>query len=458
MFVTVFLLFQDKTVQAISNTQDQNQDKKNIQNQVQNQVQNQGQGQEAMIKQALEDPRTQQFLNENYAQLKLLKNQQEEIVYTMEGFGEIPYLFDVANGGKTGVFPQMVSFFEQLTNISFQEDTNIYSRNEMLLKLELGEIDWILGPTLSEQTVNIIRTKFHELDIIPMHEELFHDPYLLIAKEKEKIYTKQTIPYHYWGCLEEQKEELIGTELEEHTVTYNSLEELEQAFVKEEIEGVLLSSGCVRYLNLLKKDYQIVDVMTIPARKYSITEKDQLVLSRLIANMTQLYLTLYEDYFQEDIKNSLAQEKNQDSLNVSIKTYILLGGIVILIIGFVFYWYRSYQLRKRIQRLLESIPNKAKPEQEIFVVYMNQLLISSSKHFQVFGLAKKYRKRTMPLAELTIRLGFDFQKHYAYQIKGNKKLANSKFELYLNGRLYQFEEAMAVSDVIIVSKVYREPK
>jgi hypothetical protein len=60
------------------------------------------------------------------------------------------------------------------------------------------------------------------------------------------------------------------------------------------------------------------------------------------------------------------------------------------------------------------------------------------------------------MKELTKKIGFDFQKHYEYVMKKQEGEFVCRFELYIRGVAYQFEEVGIYRDNVIVSKLYRE--
>jgi hypothetical protein len=414
---------------------------------------------ESIISEVLKDDKTKTFLIKNEALIESLREQEETIAYSLESSQEYPYQFDGSKGENAGVLPQMIQLFEQLTQVTFEQVSDVGTKDEMMAKLEAGDIRLLFGLTMSYQAKAELETKYKKCKINALKDDLFFDPFVLIGQVQEEGYTRESLPNYYWGCLEDQYTELAQTVLMNHTVTYNTFTDLEAAYREGTIQGMFLTQGLERYISSLDQlEYTNIPDVSLQASKYYCIAKNDKELNKLLPKMIQLYLSLYEEYYQKEIPLLKALPKESELRILRYLPMIALGVFTIAFLTGSVVVIKRQRENKKMLRILKRIPNKLQREQEVLFVLLRKSKIRSKQHFRVFGLEQKHPRKTFHMQELTKRIGFDFTKHYAFLVKNQEKEFTRSFDLYIGGVAYNFEEVGIYQENVIVSKIYRREK
>ena len=413
---------------------------------------------EAVISEVLKDERTKQFLNENKLLIESLQDQKERIRYSLEPYNEYPFQFKDSKGMKSGIFLQMIQLFEQLTQVKFQQVREVETKEEMLAKLESQEINLLLGLTMSKQVKKEFATQHKYCKLVALDKDMFLDSFVLIGQVQEE-YSEQMLPYYYWGCIEDQYVELANSELINHTVTYNSIQDLESAFEDGMIQGMFITQGLERYHTFLDQmEYTNIKNVSFKASKYYCIAKNDKTLDQLLAKMIPLYISLYQEYFINEIPALEGSRANNNLTLYTYLPYVSAAAIGLIFLTLIVLLIKRQSEKRKMLRILKLIPDRNLKEQEVLFVLIKKSKIRSKRYFRVFGLEQKHPKKTMQMHELTKRIGFDFKKHYEFLTKEKEKDFTSCFDLYIRGAAYSFEELGRYQEDVIVSKIYRKDK
>lgn len=408
---------------------------------------------------ALEDDKTKLFLEQNKERLDQLRKQYDQINIMIEGTGEIPYLAYKDNE-LCGVYPQLIELISAITKIPCTTVDAKESLEDSYNCITNREVDLILGITLPEAIAN------HEQNIFNMSGEgmqlhklsgLIYKNSIILAVPQGKNYTKEQLKYAFWGTTLEYDSTVMRTMLADHTIEYNTYAQMKEAFTKNEIEGMFIPESKLNFETRIEKEaYQGMELSRVAAIEYFVDLGTSQLLSETVRQIAVLYDQLYPKYFQSE-HQWMEQNSSQHSWSVRKDIQLALTiGITIIIVAVLFMIGIKKYTRIQFEKMLLKVPRHDSKWEDILFVNLRTKKIESKFGFTFYGLSSRFRKKRLPLNEMTKRIGFDFTKYYEFIISRHKTEFVHEFELYIQGVQYHYVETGIVQGKKIASRIYRK--
>lgn len=396
------------------------------------------------IEQAVQDPKTQHFLDENKELITQLTRQYEDIQVVI-GTG--------ANTSKDETYEQLIQYFSCITQIPYTIQKVPLNLDEIPSMLE-EEVDLILGIVLPEQKeqIPITDSKIDKLlSYQSMEGELFHNSLLLVSHTKNGEVTRKQIPNYYWGSVMAYEELINETVLKGHTVFYNTYVEMIEACESGNICGMILPESYYEFEQTKgDKRFEKVEGISFGATEYYAALPTSMELTQIFDQVLSLYEELYESYFDLTLMKQ-RQEQIRDSVIIAGSTSLIGLCLIKGILHSIEEW-KLTQMKKKLKIQSERTS-------DVLYIDMKRKRVCSAKGFHLFGLTghrKKASKKKMSMKHLTQRIGFDFFKYYDYIVKKQQLRFQNSFTLYIQGVPYEFEEEGRVEGKRIVTIMYRK--
>lgn len=406
---------------------------------------------ELSLLQSQEKEKLESFHDIQKEKIQLLQEAYDCIYYAIGDDNDYPFSYVNKEGEACGTYYDMFSFFAKELNIDFQM-VNFDDYQVALGELEENKIQVLAGmliPTTNQ--VNILEDNLlSDSSKITLSERIAKNNIILVSKVKRDIImNRESVPNYYWGAEERILPFINQTELDGHTIAYNTFEELVQAINGDELQGLLIKESNYSFIvdNFLKDSLQKVVDITYPTEERFAYNAENATLNGVLDSLLSIYLDAHQGAKTEstDVINTLTLNDSQEDDTskrhvIAISTYVFGVAAAVLIIFSASTKIKDIVIRKsRVKELESRLRIKPEVEYEKFYVDLKQGKITSNKHFKT--LLNKRKRKSLRLKELSQLTGFDYELHYKNIVFLGEEEFTEEYSLYVKGEKHNFIES-----------------
>ncbi len=412
---------------------------------------------ELSLLQSQEKEKLESFHDTQKEKIQLLQEAYDCIYYAIGDDSDYPFSYINKEGEACGTYYDMFSFFAKELNIDFQM-VNFDDYQVALGELEENKIQVLTGmliPTTNQ--VSILEDNLlSDSSKITLSECIAKNNIILVSKVKsDTIMNRESVPNYYWGAEERILPFINQTELDGHTIAYNTFEELAQAINGDELQGLLIKESNYNFIvdNYLKDTFQTVIDITYPTEERFAYNAENATLNGVLDSLLSIYvdnqganqISTEIDPESTDVINTLTLNDSQEDDTskrhvIAISTYVFGVAAAVLIIFSASTKIKDVAIRKsRVKELESRLRIKPEVEYEKFYIDLKQGKITSSKHFKT--LLNKRKRKSLRLKELSQLTGFDYELHYKNIVFLGEEEFTEEYSLYVKGEKRNFIEA-----------------
>ena len=400
--------------------------------------------------------------------LQLLQESYDCIYYMIGDENDFPFSYKNKNGENCGNYYEILSFFEEELSIKFQKVE--YDDYQIALeKLEDNKIQLLTGmlipkaknPSILEDNLFVDANKVTVSDCIAENNIV-----LISKKNNDTIVSRNLISSYYWGADERILPIVHQTELDGHTIAYNSFEDLIQAINGDELQGLLIKESNYRFVvdNYFEDSFYNVTDISYPTEERFAYNVENATLNGVLDGLLNIYLDAHVGAKEEtaesnsltmDVINmSTTSDQQEDDTSkrhvIGISTYVLGVAVAVLFVFSASTKIKDTAIRKnRVKELESRLSIKPDVEYEKFYIDLKEGQITSNKHFKT--LLNKRKRKTMRLKELSQLTGFDYELHYKNIVFLGEEEFTEEYSLYVKGEKHYFMESGVYSNGFMVT-------
>lgn len=423
---------------------------------------------EPSLLQRQEKEQLELFHNTQKENIQLLQDTYDCIYYGIGDDYDYPFSYRNKEGKVYGIYYDMLSYFAKELNMDFQM-VHYDDYQVALGELEENKIQVLTGmliPTTKQESI-LEDNLLSDSNTITLSERIAKNNIILASKtQNNTIMDRELVTNYYWGAEERILPVINQTELDGHTIAFNSFEELVQAINGDELQGLLIKESNYNFIvdNFLKDSFQNVMDITYPTEERFAYNAENVTLNGVLDSLLKIYLDAHAGANQNskefdpestDVISTLTISDSQEDDTskrhvIAISKYVLGVAVAALIIFSASTKIKDAAIRKsRVKELESRLRMKPEVEYEKFYIDLKQGKITSNKHFKT--LLNKRKRKSLHLKELSQLTGFDYELHYKNIVFLGEEEFTEEYSLYVKGEKHNFIESGIYSNGFMVT-------
>ncbi len=313
--------------------------------------------------------------NERYQREYFYQKEQKTIKAIEKEYSHIDYFAGIGmdypvsyeqNQVKCGIVPDMISFFERITGIAFNENSNILQEEEANEALISNEIQLASGIRISQES----------LEEYSFSDAIYQSQYILAVKSKEKKINNSDLNQYYWGIMEQDMPLFQNSIFDGHLISFLTKQEMLAGLEEKQVKGIITNQSVIDYNHIIDNGnkYNSILELSIPSSEYLAYNKENQELNELINKLIRYYQIQYPDYKEKFGNTIQAYEEGIQKTHTSQARWkyslILVLAVVFLMLGtaYGYYLFRKLQQQKELEhnisQLLQNKENDSSALQE----------------------------------------------------------------------------------------------